>query len=141
MKFSKAELKNFNKAKTASTFSTFAKHHLGAVIMYGNSVLSVGWNSNKESPLQKKYNRLRDFDVDRFPNYGHAEIYAIHKLENMVDCSRLDRSKLSIYVWRGKNDTKMMARPCPACMAALRDFGIKNIYYTGDNSFVFEELD
>ena len=64
---------------------------------------------------------------------------AIHKLDNMYDLEKMDKSKLSIYIWRGKNGSRMLSKPCPACQAALKDFGIKNIYYTGNNAFVYEE--
>ena len=139
MEFSKTDIKNFHKAEAASQYSSFSKHHLGAVIFYKNKVLSVGWNTNKNLLLQKKYNVLRNFDVDKYPNYGHAEMYALHKLDNMYDLEKMDKSKLSIYIWRGKNGNKMLSKPCPACEAALRDFGIRNIYYTGNNSYVYEE--
>ena len=33
-----------------------------------------------------------------------------------------------------------MARPCPACMAAIKDFGIKNIYYTTDDGMAYENV-
>lgn len=140
MEFSKTDTKNFNKAQQASTYASFSKHHLGAVIFYKNKVLSVGWNTNKELLLQRRYNVLRNFDVNKYPNYGHAEMSAIHKLINTYDMDKIDKSKLSIYIWRGKNGNRMLAKPCVACQAALKDFGIKNIYYTGNDSFVYEEL-
>jgi deoxycytidylate deaminase len=33
-----------------------------------------------------------------------------------------------------------MARPCQSCMAAIKDLGIKEIYYTSDEGFVYEKL-
>ena len=139
MEFSKTDIKNFHKAEIASQYSSYQKHHLGAVIFYKNKVLSVGWNTNKNLLLQKRYNALRNFDTDKYPNYGHAEMHALHKLENMYDLEKMDKSKLSIYIWRGKCGNRMLSKPCPACEAALRDFGIKNIYYTGNDSYVYEE--
>lgn len=32
-----------------------------------------------------------------------------------------------------------MARPCPACMSAIKELGIKNIYYTTDNGYAYEK--
>jgi len=34
-----------------------------------------------------------------------------------------------------------MARPCAGCMAAIRKFGIKNVYYTTDMGYAYERLD
>ena len=34
-----------------------------------------------------------------------------------------------------------MARPCNACLAAIKDLGIRNIYYTTDDGFVHEKLE
>ena len=31
-----------------------------------------------------------------------------------------------------------MSRPCPSCMAAIKDLGIRNIYYTTDDGFSHE---
>ena len=140
MEFTKSVIRNFNKAQQASTYSSYSKHHLGAVIFYKNKVISVGWNTNKELLLQRRYNVLRNFDVTKYPNYGHAEMCAIHKMINTYDMDKIDKSKLSIYIWRGRFGKGMMSRPCAACQAALKDFGIKNIYYTGNDSFVYEEL-
>ena len=33
-----------------------------------------------------------------------------------------------------------MSRPCPSCMAAIKDMGIKHIYYTTNDGFVYENL-
>lgn len=33
-----------------------------------------------------------------------------------------------------------MSRPCPNCMAAIKDLGIKHIYYTTNDGFVYENL-
>ena len=34
-----------------------------------------------------------------------------------------------------------MARPCPSCMAAIRDLGIRDIYYTTNDGYVYERLE
>ena len=34
-----------------------------------------------------------------------------------------------------------MARPCPSCMAAIKDLGIKNIYYTTNDGYSYERLE
>ena len=34
-----------------------------------------------------------------------------------------------------------MCRPCPSCMAAIKDLGIKHIYYTTDDGLVYERME
>ena len=33
-----------------------------------------------------------------------------------------------------------MSRPCPSCMAAIKDMGIKHIYYTTNDRCAYENL-
>lgn len=33
-----------------------------------------------------------------------------------------------------------MARPCPSCMAAIKDIGISHIYYTTNDGYAYEKL-
>ena len=50
---------------------------------------------------------------------------------------------VSVYVYRickGKPLGHGMARPCKACRNALRDMGINHLYYTGEDSFIYERL-
>ena len=55
--------KGYELAKSASLNSDFYKCHTGAVAIYGNKVLAVGWNSEKLSTLQARYNtKTRGFD-------------------------------------------------------------------------------
>jgi deoxycytidylate deaminase len=126
---------NINKylafAKSVSKFSDFCgdttSRHTGCVIIYKNKVISVGWNTNKEHPLQKKYNKERGFNTDSCKNSLHAEMYALVKTDGLD----IDWSKATIFVYRElANGRCAMARPCKACMKAILDRGIKNVYYT-----------
>lgn len=110
---------------------------MGAVIIYKNHIISTGYNIDKENPVQKKYNRLRGFDVDETRNTIHAEIMALNKANG----ANIIWSKACIFIYRERKDGKIgLARPCKACMEAIKDFGIKNIYYTGKDSYVHERL-
>ena len=129
--------KYLKKAKNAASFSDFHKQKIGSVIIYKNKVLSVGWNSQKESTLQKKYNQYtKRFDVDAYPNKIHAEMDALQKLRKKKD---IEFSKCHIFIYRSSNNILRMARPCKACEKALRDLGIVHIHYTGNNSLVEEK--
>ena len=52
---------------------------------------------------------------------------------------RIDFSKVKLYIYRKRNDKPYgMSRPCPSCMAAIKDLGIKHIYYTTNEGFAYE---
>lgn len=117
----------FSLAKNASQLSDFPKQKLGCVIIYKNKVISVGYNTTKENPIQKKYNISRGFDVHSAKNSLHAEMMALNKIKDMD----INYEKATICVYREfKNGKLALAKPCFACMNAIKDFGIKDIYYT-----------
>ena len=88
--------------------------------------MSVGVNKCKSHPMQKMYNKYRDIDINHICNNVHAEMDAILKVSNKQNLIGAD-----IYIYR--SDTRgnlRICRPCAACMAIIRECGIKNIYYT-----------
>ena len=89
--------KNLLKAKAASSLSDFPTHKLGAVMMLGNKVLSVGYNITKTHPIQKTYNIERGYDQN-VKNNGqvHAEMMCIINTRYMD----VDWSKVSLYIYR-----------------------------------------
>lgn len=129
--------KYFDMARSISQLSDYYKqHHLGCVMIYKGKVIADGYNSLKTSPMQKQYNKYREFDEDS-PNSGslHAEMMTLER------CKYLDVewSKVKVFIYREhKSGIKAIAAPCPACRKALIDRGIKHIYYTGENSFIYE---
>ena len=55
----------------------------------------------------------------------------------------IDWSKVHVYVYRicnGKKHGYGNARPCPACMNAIKDMGIKNVYYTDEEGLGYLKL-
>ena len=123
--------RNLLRAKAASSMSDCKQHHLGAVLAYGNQVISLGWNSTKTNPLQKELNKERKFDDDESPNNGaiHAELACLLKVQYMD----INWPKASLYIYREhKNGRPALAKPCAACAKAIRDKGIKKVYYTTD---------
>ena len=126
--------KGYELARSASLKSDFGRCETGAVAIYGNKVLAIGWNSNKTSSLQAKYNsRTRGFDGNKYKSSVHAEMMVVNKIKYLD----VDFSQVRVFVWRGKTDP-MMSRPCKACEKALRDLGIKKVFYSGDNSLIEE---
>lgn len=91
--------------------------------------------------MQYEYNQYRSFqDIgpDSITPCCHAEIAALTRLKNLYP--NVNPKDLNILVYRENADGKyVMAKPCPACEQALRDYGIKHVYYTGNNSICCEE--
>lgn len=130
--------KYFKLAKNASTFSDFPRVKIGAILVYKGKVVSVGWNTVKENPLQKKYNQLRGFNTEIHPNSLHAEMMCLLRAKHLD----IDFRKASMFIYRNlKNGSLGISRPCPACMKAIQDFDIKNIYYTTGGGFVHEIIE
>lgn len=113
---------------------------IGTIVVYKGTVLAKGYNSDKTHTAQAKFNKLRYNAEDNnnyLPEKCHSEITALTKIKYLD----IDFSKVHIYNYRElKNGKIAMARPCPACMAFIREMGIKNVHYTNDNSYCFERL-
>lgn len=125
--------KGYELARKASLNSDSAPHKLGAVAIYNNKVLAYGWNSKKTSSLQAKYNCERGFDGYAYPSSIHAEMMVISKIRYLD----IDFKDVKLFIWRGKHNPRL-SKPCAACEKALRDLGVKHIFYTGDDSYIEE---
>lgn len=136
----KLQDKYFTSAKNISKLSNFSKQHLGAIFVYKRKIIASESNTYKTNPLQKEYNRLRNFDEESINNGAiHAEMRCLLRTKYMDD---IDWPKVHVFIYREhKNKVKGMARPCEACMQALQDRGIKKIYYTTENGFACERMD
>lgn len=138
MKFNSFDMKMFNDARKEAEKSTFDRFHVGAVIAYKHRIIGRGHNSDKTNPKQKIYNtRYRKFNNDgggAIKHSLHAEICCLNSVPYPVG-KDVDWSKASIYIYRicpGKPNGMGNSRPCSACMNAIKDVGIKNIYYSDD---------
>ena len=121
-------------ARRASEKSDFYRNHTGCVAFYRGAILAEGWNSEKTSPAQARYNILRGFDGYKYRASLHAEMMVINKIKNLD----VDFSRVILFIWRGKQ-TPQISKPCAACEKAIRELGIKTVYYTGNNSYVKED--
>ncbi len=130
----------FNTAAQLAECSTYDKNNrykIGCVVVYGNKVISTGFNKDKSAPLQKKYNEEKN--VPDWTNHKvHAEISAI---SNIIDLD-INWNKVSIYTYRKRNDRPFgISRPCKACMKLIRDMGIRHVYYTTDEGYAYERIE
>lgn len=145
-KFSKSDLKFFELARQEATCSTYKNFHLGAVVVYKGRVVSSGRNSDKTHPEQKKYNdRYRHFKYgpQLIKDTLHAEMAALLSIPYTIE-EDMDWSKAKVYVYRisvGRESGKGMARPCAGCFHALKDKGVRHLYYTTDEGYAYERLD
>lgn len=131
----------FDLAENASCCSDFhgtKKVKLGSVLIYKGKVMSVGWNTDKSSPIQKQFNALRDLDTTQCTvRHGtHSEMLCLIRAKDL----EIDFSKASLFTYRKKRDgTAGNAKPCPACAEYIKQLGIKNIYYTTDEGYAYEK--
>lgn len=148
-KMSKADLRYFEEARKEAECSDFAKFHLGCVIVYKHHIIGRGCNSTKTSPVQKSYNRYREFKPNPLQPYIidslHAEISALTSIQYSVkrDITQSnDWGRVKIYVYRIANGALEfnLAKPCPACMKAIRDIGIRDVYYTDSDGLNYLRL-
>lgn len=125
-------LKFLDKAKQESTKSTFFKQKVGCVMTIGNKPIVVAHNSEKTYPIQKKYNRYRNFRRPEEDNhaYIHAEMQALQNTKYLD----IDWEDVVLYVGRQtRTGEQGLAKPCPACQKAIKERGIGTVYYTLNN--------
>lgn len=135
--FRNTEYKYFDKARQVATVSNYPKIHVGCISVYQGQVIGLGCNCNKTHPMQKFYNRYREQSESMLPKL-HAEISCLNQIKNLD----INFSKVKLYIYRIRKDQPFgLARPCPSCMAAIKDLGIKEIYYTANDGYGYEKLE
>ena len=133
---SKIDYKHFRKARQIAGISDFKKIHIGCVAVYQGQGIGLGCNANKTHPMQKFYNRYRQQPDNLLPKL-HAEISCLNQIKHL----NINFTKVKLYIYRIRKDQPYgMARPCPSCMAAIKDLGIKNVYYTTDAGYAYEKI-
>ena len=127
----------FYKARQIANISDYNRIHVGCVAVYHGQIIGIGCNTNKTHPAQKFYNRYREPSDTMLPKL-HAEISCISQIKNLD----INFSKVRLYIYRIRKDQPFgLARPCPSCMAAIKDLGIRNIYYTTNDGYAYEKLE
>lgn len=140
-KLNKRDLYYFKKAYEISKLSNFPRIHIGCIAVYKKNIIGMGYNSRKTSPIQSKYNTLSGrqmYSNDGKPinEFLHAEMDCLNMIRNMD----IDFSKVKLYISR-KNTWNELAccKPCSACEYAIKELGIKTVYYTDDiNKYIRE---
>ena len=132
-------MRYFQKARQAAEISDYKRTHVGCVAVYQGNIIGIACNTNKTHPMQKYYNRYRYHpQTSYFYPKLHAEINCISSIRHLD----INFSKVKLYVYRTRCDQEYgIARPCPSCMAAIKDLGIRDIYYTTNEGYVYERLE
>lgn len=131
---SKNDRRFFLKAKRVAQISDFYKTHVGCIAVYKNTIIGMGCNAEKTHPLQLYYNQYRLNDSELLPKI-HAEISCISSIRHLD----INFQKVKLYIYRTRCDQEFgMARPCPSCLAAIKDLGIENVYYTTNDGYAYE---
>lgn len=132
----KNDYRYFNKAMQVASISDYKKTHVGCVAVYQGNIIGIGCNCNKTHPTQKYYNKYRGVS-DMLPKL-HAEINCINSIKHLC----INFSKVKLYVYRIRKDQPFgISRPCPSCMAAIKDIGIRDIYYTTNDGYAYERIE
>lgn len=120
-------------SKIAVSIEPVAQARIAACLVIKNEIISFGINKKKTHPFQAMYG------TNENSIFLHAETDCIKNALKLVDMKQL--TKASLYICRVKYEacTKNkfifgLAKPCPGCSKAIATFGIKNIYYSLDNT-------
>lgn len=120
--------------------SDVKRANIGAVAVYKNKIIGMGYNSYKTHPRQCKYDKYRPLNLSKTSSTLHA-IHAEVMCLTSIKKKDIDWSKVELYIFRSKKESYAgLCRPCPACMQLIKDFGIKHIFYTTDESVAYEYL-
>lgn len=136
LQLTKSHKAYFDTARAVSQLSDFPRVRIGCVAVYRHRIISSGCNTQRTAPIQKKYNQLRFSEETQ--HSCHAEIACLKSLIGRKD---IDFKDVSLYIYRTLADGSTgMCRPCPSCMALIRELKIRHIYFTTEDSYVYEEL-
>lgn len=111
------KLNFFKLAKRASKKSNHHTHHIGAVIVKGNRIVSIGYNQLKTHP--KSYHDW---------GYLHAETKAL------LDAPRHLLRGSTIYLYRETKTGEALSKPCWYCERMLKDYGVTTVYFTANKN-------
>lgn len=104
-----------------------------ACLVLGGKTISYGSNKKKTHPFQKRFMKNSE------SIYLHAETDCIN---NAIKNSAFkDLSKAKMYICRVKKDGSWgLAKPCSGCMKAIVTFGIREVYYSTDETGSYDRL-
>lgn len=108
-------------SKIAYANQGFGHAKLAAAIMRRHKLISIGINSGKTHPLQKKFSK------NNRCIHLHAEIDAIR---NALRMGHNIEGTTMLIARTKKNGQIGLAKPCQACQRAIIHFGIRDVIWT-----------
>ena len=119
---------NFLHLAVETAKSSPSRRRVGAVLLRKSKLVSTAVNLEQKShPLQAKLAEKVGLGEKI---YLHSEIHALIKAKEDAD---------TIIVARVNTQDKLrMAKPCPICSLALEQSGVKNIYYSTNEGFMYK---
>ena len=135
--FRNVDYRYFDKARQIADISDYNRVHIGCVAVYQGQIIGIGCNCNKTHPTQKLYNKYREQSDSMLPKL-HAEISCLNQIKHLD----INFTKVKLYIYRIRKDQPFgLSRPCLSCMAAIKDLGIQDIYYTTNDGYAYEKLE
>ena len=98
-------------AESACRKATHGSYRVGCVAFRGGSVIGIGHNGR-----------------DKTHTISRSRFRKLHAEEDLI--RRVDLRGASVFVTRLNKSGPAMAKPCETCEAALREAGVKRIFYT-----------
>lgn len=92
----------------------------------------------------KFFEKARNIAV--ISDYGKTHIGCVAVYQGQVvalgcNCNKTHPAQKYYNRYRIRKDQPFgLARPCSSCMAAIRDLGIRDIYYTTNDGYAYERL-
>ena len=118
--------------------SPYERLKVVSFIIYKNKIINFGVNSNKTSPMQFYYrNKTSLSSIENFLDREHAEINVLRR--TYLGDFNINKVELVI-ISKRSNGSYRLARPCCSCMRAVKDSGIKTIYYTTNEGTIKKEI-
>ena len=110
--------------------SSESKKKVGAVLLNKGRPITHGVNKDRKThPLQAKFAEMVGLE-DKI--YLHAEISALVKCKSDADTIVVAR------LGGHNHDELRLSKPCPICSLALKEAGIRHIYYSTNDGFIYQ---
>lgn len=94
----------------------------------------MGCNCEKSHTIQHRYDRKMNYHGERAKL--HAEIAAL------ISSGRVDLTGAEIYIYReDKHGNLASCKPCVSCHQALKDAGVRHVYYTTKEGYAYEDYE
>lgn len=121
----------FHLAKEVAKLSDHGKFKIGAVLYQKGKPISLGRNYQyKTHPLMRQFGKYLHHQTNL-----HAELDALISVRHKTSFKGC-----KMVVYRESLAEAATSRPCPTCMLILKNFGIKEVYYTTKGGFAKETL-